>query len=82
MIVTRAGSGEPYLATVAAKSVCTGVLVHILGTLDNLSYDPFGSPHRGQKPFSERKDVTALLGAVYAPPVPPLREGPYPIPKP
>ena len=36
MIVTRAGSGEPYLATVAAKSVCTGVLVHILGTLDNL----------------------------------------------
>ena len=29
-----------------------------------------------------RKDVTALLGTVYAPPVPPLREGPYPIPKP
>ncbi len=44
--------------------------------------DPFGSPYRGQKPFSERKDVTALLDTVYAPSVPPLREGPYPIPKP
>ena len=43
--------------------------------------NPFGSPHRGQKPFSERKDVTAL-SAILAPPVPPLREGPYPIPKP
>ena len=29
----------------------------------------------------EREDVTAL-SAVFAPPVPPQREGPYPIPKP
>ena len=29
----------------------------------------------------EREDVTAL-SAIYAPPVPPQREGPYPIPKP
>ena len=34
----------------------------------------------GQKP-QEREDVTAL-SAVFAPPVPPQREGPYPIPKP
>ncbi len=31
---------------------------------------------------SDEKKETALLGTVYAPPVPPLREGPYPIPKP
>ena len=36
MIVTRVGSGESYLTTIAAISICTGVLVHILGTLDNL----------------------------------------------
>ena len=36
MIVTRAGSGESYLTTIAAISICTGVLVHIFGTLDNL----------------------------------------------
>ena len=29
----------------------------------------------------EREDVTAL-SAIFAPPVPPQREGPYPIPKP
>ena len=29
----------------------------------------------------EEEDVTAL-SAILAPPVPPLREGPYPIPKP
>ena len=34
----------------------------------------------GQKP-QEREDVTAL-SAIFAPPVPPQREGPYPIPKP
>ena len=28
--------------------------------LFNSLYDPFGSPHRGQKPFSDGKDVTAL----------------------
>ena len=48
--------------------------------LFNGLYDPFGSPSRGQKP-QEREDVTAL-SAVFAPPVPPQREGPYPIPKP
>ena len=31
---------------------------------------------------SGAREETALLGTVYAPPVPPLREGPYPIPKP
>ena len=36
MIVTRVGSSESYLTTIAAISICTGVLVHILGTLDNL----------------------------------------------
>ena len=48
--------------------------------LFNGLYDPFGSPYRGQKP-QEREDVTAL-SAISAPPVPPQREGPYPIPKP
>ena len=48
--------------------------------LFNSLYDPFGSPSMGQKP-QEREDVTAL-SAVFAPPVPPQREGPYPIPKP
>ena len=33
----------------------------------NSLYDPFDSPCRGQKPFWQRK--------VYAPPVPPQREG-------
>ena len=41
-----------------------------------------GSSTSNQAFLLRRKDVTALLGAVYAPPVPPLREGPYPIPKP
>ena len=31
---------------------------------------------------SGAREETALLGAIYAPPVPPQREGPYPIPKP
>ena len=49
--------------------------------LFNGLYAPFGSPSSvGQKP-QEREDVTAL-SAVFAPPVPPQREGPYPIPKP
>ena len=37
--------------------------------------------HLGLLSSGEKKE-TALLGTVYAPPVPPLREGPYPIPKP
>ena len=44
--------------------------------LFNSLYAPFGSPSSGgQKPSGEREE-TALLGAVFAPPVPPLREGP------
>ena len=40
----------------------------------NSLYDPLGSPCRGQKP--QGKEETTLLSAVFAPPVPPLREGP------
>ena len=49
--------------------------------LFNGLYTPFGSPVPGGQKPQEREDVTAL-SAVYAPPVPPQREGPYPIPKP
>ena len=41
-----------------------------------------GSSTSNQAFLLRRKDVTALPGTVYVPPVPPLREGPYPIPKP
>ena len=37
--------------------------------------------HLGLLPSGKKRE-TALLGTVYAPPVPPQREGPYPIPKP
>ena len=49
--------------------------------LFNGLYTPFGSPVCGGQKPQEREDVTAL-SAVFAPPVPPQREGPYPIPKP
>ena len=40
-----------------------------------------GSSTSNQAFLLRRKDVTTL-SAVFAPPVPPQREGPYPIPKP
>ena len=40
-----------------------------------------GSSTSNQAFLLRRKDVTAL-SAISAPPVPPQREGPYPIPKP
>ena len=40
-----------------------------------------GSSTSNQAFLLRRKDVTAL-SAIFAPPVPPQREGPYPIPKP
>ena len=46
----------------------------------NSLYDPFGSPCRGQKP--QERGRKPPYSAIYAPPVPPQREGPYPIPKP
>ena len=49
--------------------------------LFNGLYTPFGSPVCGGQKPQEREDVTAL-SAISAPPVPPQREGPYPIPKP
>ena len=49
--------------------------------LFNGLYTPFGSSVCGGQKPQEREDVTAL-SAVFAPPVPPQREGPYPIPKP
>ena len=49
--------------------------------LFNGLYTPFGSPVPGGQKPQEREDVTAL-SAISAPPVPPQREGPYPIPKP
>ena len=49
--------------------------------LFNGLYTPFGSPVCGGQKPQEQEDVTTL-SAIYAPPVPPQREGPYPIPKP
>ena len=49
--------------------------------LFNSLYAPFGSPSSGGQKPQGRKDVTAL-SAISASPVPPQREGPYPIPKP
>ena len=44
-------------------------------------FTPLDSPVSGGQKPQERENVTAL-SAISAPPVPPLREGPYPIPKP
>ena len=49
--------------------------------LFNSLYAPFGSPVPGGQKPQGRENVTAL-SAISAPPVPPQREGPYPIPKP
>ena len=49
--------------------------------LFNGLYTPFGSPvSGGQKP--QERGRKPPYSAIYAPPVPPQREGPYPIPKP
>ena len=39
---------------------CKESFTFLTKPLFNSLYDPFGSPYRGQKPFSESKDVTAL----------------------
>ena len=51
------------------------------GTETFLTVKEGSTSHLGLLSSGEKKE-TALLGTVYAPPVPPLREGPYPIPKP
>ena len=53
----------------------------LISVFFNGLYTPFGSPvSGGQKPQGRRGKPP--YRAIFAPPVPPLREGPYPIPKP
>ena len=49
--------------------------------LFNGLYTPFGSPVSGE-PKPQERGRKPPYSAIYAPPVPPQREGPYPIPKP
>ena len=61
------------------KTVMWYLFSKITPSLFTLKED--STSHLGLLPSGKKRE-TALLGTVYAPPVPPLREGPYPIPKP
>ena len=77
------GLYTPFISPVCGdrNPLAKGSSTFLTKPLFNGLYTPFGSPVCGGQKPQEREDVTAL-SAVFAPPVPPQREGPYPIPKP
>ena len=82
---------KTYPSFLTVKEVCSKIIpsfftikegsTFLTKPLFNGLYTPFGSPVCGGQKPQGREDVTAL-SAVFAAPVPPQREGHYPIPKP